>query len=96
MFLRDAAIVLVIIAVAAAIYHFKHHGSVRNHVSVAADVETLNVEKGDRAISRRAGQGLRAGERERHFGTHRVGGRELVCGLQAGRYRLSGLCEGAS
>jgi hypothetical protein len=41
MFLRDSAIVLVIIAGAAAIHQFEHHESVRNHVGVAADVETL-------------------------------------------------------
>jgi hypothetical protein len=46
MFVRDSLIVLVVIAGAAAVYHFRHHNSVRNHVGVVADVDTLNVEKG--------------------------------------------------
>jgi hypothetical protein len=46
MFVRDSVIVLAVIAGAVGIYQFKHHGSVRNHVGVAADTETLNVEKG--------------------------------------------------
>jgi hypothetical protein len=51
MFLRDSAIVLVIIAGAAAIYHFKHHESVRNHVGVAADVETPLWKRGPSDIT---------------------------------------------
>jgi hypothetical protein len=46
MFVRDSVIVLAVIAGAVGIYRFKHHESVRNHVGVVVDADTLNVAKG--------------------------------------------------
>jgi hypothetical protein len=43
---RDSAIELIAVAGTAALYRFKHHNSIRNHVGAVAILDTLTVNKG--------------------------------------------------
>jgi hypothetical protein len=43
---RDSAIVLIAVAGTAALYRFKHHNSIRNHVGAVVILDTLKVNKG--------------------------------------------------
>ena len=45
-FVRDSAIVLIAVAGTAALYRFKHHNSIRNHVGAVVILDTLKVNKG--------------------------------------------------